>query len=130
MPETLPLFPYEEEEFVLDDWAADVEAEVVVNELRLLPGDVVGRVKGVVPQVLKCAAMDLVGARLGDNIEGRTRRATVFGGRVRGVDLDLLNEVRTDVIHQRAVGAGDLVVGSIHGKVIGIGTVSVDRLIV
>ena len=53
----------------MQNWAADEEAEVVIDQLRLAPRDVVGRIQGIVAQEFKRAAMKLIRAALGDDVE-------------------------------------------------------------
>src|SRR6202011_206495 len=99
--ETLPLFTDEEEEFVLDDGTSNEAAEVVEDKLGGLGGEVVTGVEVVVADDLECAAVEGVRTALSDYVEGGARGAAELGGGVGGIDLELLDEVRTDVAHER-----------------------------
>ena len=73
--------------------------------------------------------MELVGAVLGDDVEGHAGGAAILGAGIRRLDLDFLDEVRVDVVHQAAIAAGHQVERSVHGQVLRIAAVAVDVLI-
>ena len=73
--------------------------------------------------------MKSISPGFGDNIEGRSRSATVLGGGVGRVNLNFLDEVGPHVVHQGSVGTSDLVVRTVHRQVARIRAVAVDSLV-
>ncbi len=124
----LPVLPDEEEHLVLFDRATDVVAPIVVSQFGEVGGEEIACVQGVVAQVLEGAAVELVGAVLGPDIEGRAGRASVLGGEVRSLDFDFLQEIRADVIDQATIGAVVQVANSIHREAVLVRAMAVDRL--
>ena len=128
----------EEERFVFDDGAARGCAKIVVPPgCQLAASGVAEPVVGgqhVVAQIIPGTAMELVGARAGDQIHHRSTAETDLGGKVGLLDFELLHRVhrrsvnrcldaavlletgRTDAVHEDicsriAAAVGDKVVG-------------------
>src|SRR6185369_9889291 len=94
---TAPLFRPEEEHSVLDDWAAEVSTVVVVIEFwsliaRTVDEEVVA-VEGVVPVELEQAAVKVVAATLGDQVDDRALRLTKLRAEAIALNTKLLNRV-------------------------------------
>ena len=99
----------EDEELVLEDWAADRSAGVVVDEASVgAGGEVVAGVDAVVFHVLEDGAMKLVGAGLESDIDHGADGAAELGLEVVGRDVDVLDG--GGGWHQDDVDAGALVV--------------------
>src|SRR5207245_4047937 len=83
--------------FVLDDWPARASAVLMPPVLRLThPVAVVEeivRVKLVIPQEFEKAAMDLIGTRFGDQVDGRASHSSECGRKDGGLNLKFLNAI-------------------------------------
>ena len=129
LTQPLDLFAREEEEPVLVNGSADASAEIVIDEVGFGCGEEWPCVEEVVAQVLEDDAVELVGAALGDDVEGGSGGASELGGEVGRFDFDFLDEVGADVVDQAAVAAGGLVVGAVDGEIRGVSAVAVDDLV-
>ena len=122
-----------DEQLSFDHRPADVAAEIVETDFgdNLRGGIAGGRlqsipgVEDVVADVLKQSAVPGVAAAPCDNVDGRAVAAAVFSRIVRGLDIDFLNEIDTDVVHLRTVGAAVHVEGAIHGPKVAVATLAV-----
>ena len=118
--EPVSLVAQMEEGPVLDQGAAKGSAELVLAQGRLLLLSVDGGIEGVrlverlVTEVLEGGAMELVGARLGDDRDLTARPRPVFRGEVAGFHPELL-----DIFEARleAEGRGNLTVQVARGGV-------------
>src|SRR5206468_1972868 len=87
----------EEEELVLDDGAAGAAAELLAVEVGqgVAVGGVVG--EGLDALVMEQAAVEVVGAGLGDDVDDTAAGAAKFRVRPAGDDLELLDGLKRDV---------------------------------
>jgi hypothetical protein len=74
-----------EEQLVLDDWAAEAAAEVVVGEMSERPGEVGAGIDGVVLNELEGGTMELAGSGLESDVGDGTDGAAELGFIVNGV---------------------------------------------
>ncbi len=102
-----PVVGAEEPEPILDDVAAEVDAEVLA--LVAVDGagggdDRVGaRLQRVVVEVGEDVALELVAARLGDDVDHAAGRAAVLGLVAAGLDVDRLHELEVELLALEAV---------------------------
>src|SRR5690349_9976919 len=94
---TTPLFRPEEEHSVLDDRATEIAAEVVVVEFRPLVARAVDEevvtVERVVPVELEEAAVKVVAATLGDQVDDRALRLTKLSAEAVALNAKFLNRI-------------------------------------
>jgi hypothetical protein len=102
-----PLVAAEEEGLVLDDRAAEGEAELVAPELRLPVVEEVARVQVVVAQELEDRPVEGVGAGLGDGEEDAPGGAAVLGAVAVGEHPELFDGLDAD---EQPLGAARRVV--------------------
>src|SRR5262249_55213205 len=128
----LPLHAAEEEELVFDDRAAEAEAEVVVAQRRTRhPARVVEEVVGVelvIAQELKGAAVELVIAAAGHDVDRRAGIAPVLRREIGGLDVDLADEVNAYVVDLAAIAARIGIEAAVHRQQVLVAAGAVDRL--
>ena len=92
-----PLFIPEKEDLVLLDWAAEVEAIVVVLQLSLrLSGSVkkeISSIQFVTAQKLKAGSVKLVAAAFSNQIDHGALGLTVLSAEAVTLDTELLNRI-------------------------------------
>src|SRR6185295_7814432 len=116
---------------VLDDWATEVAAVVVVVQLRLrLAGavqeEVVG-VKRIVSEKLERGAVKIIAAALRDQVDHRALRLAKLCTEAVALNTKLLNRVDRRKHEQRAVRTDVHVVDAVNRPQIRVGLVAVDR---
>ena len=107
------LIPAEEENPVLGDRAADGAAELVAPQRVLRQREGVLGIEAAVADELEEAAVDIVGARLGDDVDDGGGVVAVARGERARLDLEFLEGIR-ERHRQIEVGAGVVVVGAVH----------------
>src|SRR5262249_16929757 len=136
--DSLPLITQKEERLLPAERTADRAAELVLPERRYgsrYGVEVILRIEDVVTHELERAAVEIVGARLTDNVDHRSGLASEFRGIRRFLDIDFLDgfdgrgddhvvEVlvrNSDAIHQVEIVSAalaehvDQVAGLLHG---------------
>ena len=89
------------EKLVLQDRTTDAAAELVLLQWIGRCGEIVGGIQCIVAYILKCASVNVVSAGFTDHVHDATRRITVSGAHVVGVEIELLHRVG---IWERQIG--------------------------
>jgi len=111
-----------EEEAVADDGAGEEAAELVLAEGGSFGVEGVAGVEGVVAEEFVEAAVELVAAAGGDEVDGAAAGATVFGFKVRRLDFDGLEGFLADGLFgevgaEEGAGVGIVEVGAVDHDV-------------
>jgi len=126
LADIFPLFAYKKEELVLLDRSVEVPAEIVEPQFRSYGREETTPVKLVIAKEFKSAAVKSVATAARDNIDGCSGVATIFSGKVGGLDLDFLDEVNSDVVDLTVVAAGIHIEAAINREVVVIGSIPID----
>src|ERR1700722_14370492 len=88
------------------------------SDRRLLLVSPVVRIQDIVSEKLIDSAVELRGARAGDDIDHAARAAPVLGAVVAAQNLELLDGIDAGIIQQREVASAVDVIRAVHGPVI------------
>src|ERR1039458_1160928 len=107
---------HEEEQFVLDQRATQVAAELIQSQRYILRREVVQGIKRIVAKEFKHAAVEIVTPRLGDDVDDVTVRTAVLGRERARHDFEFLDAVDAGTVDARLLaaqlGAGRLRINS------------------
>src|SRR5262249_3762715 len=97
LPDLFPFLAAEEEQLVFHNGSGQIPTEVVEPEFAFLRRKEVPRVERVIPDELEDAAMELIAAASRYYVHRSARVPAVLRRKVRGLDVDLANEINSDV---------------------------------